>query len=63
MISTNQKLRQLDHEMENKKDVEKEMLVALESLFDRELLVIGIENQVTQMRNVHKVLKRAALIE
>ena len=63
MISANQKLKQLDHEMVNKADTTKEMLVALEHLSDKELSLLGVNSRITQMRSVHRVLKREALIK
>lgn len=56
MVSAYEKLRQLDHEMENRTDIAKKMLAALENLSDKELRVIDIENQIKKMRNVHKNL-------
>lgn len=44
-------------------DIARNMLVALEMLSDGELEVIGVENHITQMRNVHKILRKVALVE
>ena len=63
VVSANQKLWQLDHEMENRVDRAKKMLAALENLSDKELRVISIENRFTQMRNIHKILQKEALVE
>ena len=49
--------------MENRADTAKKMLAALEKFSDHELRVIGIENWVMQMRNIHKILRKAALVE
>lgn len=61
--SANQKLQQLDQEMKDRVDIAKNMLAALEMLSDGELEVINIENHITQMRNAHKILRKAALVE
>ena len=63
VVNANQKLRQLDHEMENRVDTAKTMLAALENLSNHELAVIGIENRITQMRNIHKILRKVALVD
>lgn len=63
VVSAHQKLRQLDREMEGKADTTKEMLAALEHLSVQDLALIDIESRITHMRNVHKILERAALVE
>ena len=47
VISANQKLKQLDHEMENKEEMAREALIALEHLSDKELALLGIDNRIT----------------
>ena len=63
VVSAHQKLRQLDREMEGKADTAKEMLAALEELASQDLMLISIHDRILQLRNVHKILERAALIE
>lgn len=63
VVAAHHKLRQLDKEMEGKADLAKEMLLALDDLSADQLEALGIHNRISQIRNVHRVLERGALVE
>lgn len=57
------KLKQLDRQMEGKEEEAKGMIKALEDLPAKELEIAGVHDRIHQLKNVHKVLERVALIE
>jgi hypothetical protein len=63
VIAARHKLRQFDKEMEDKADTAEELLVALDNLSRDQLEALNIHDRIAQLRNVHRVLERSALIE
>jgi len=49
--------------MQNRVNIAKDMLIALEELSTRELEAIGVQSCFTQMRSAHRILRKAALVE
>ena len=61
--SSSHRLNQFDHEMQNKVNNAKDMLIALEELTLDQLETIGIRDRAAHMKSIHRVIRKAALIE